>query len=153
MMEGAALAIIYPKRRNGFHEGWVAVAQDPMLKLAQSDLGGEALRVLMVLLAKLDFENWINLTQTEISKLSKISRPNVARSMRKLVEEGVLLPGPKVGRNMTWRLNPSYGWKGSARSHNEALLDRMKARGLSVVDGGGTPEPSRDPNTPDMFEV
>ncbi len=152
ILEGAQLALVYPKRRNGFVEGWVAVAQNPMLELAKADLGGEASRVLFLVLAKLDFENWINLNQTGCAGEIGMSRPNFARALKRLQEVGVLLVGPKVGRNVTFRLNPQYGWKGSAKGHNEALSARMKARGLSLVEGGGQPDDGRDDRTQDMFE-
>jgi hypothetical protein len=135
LLEGAALAVVYPKRKNGFSStGWVAVSQNPMLELARADLGAEASRVLFFVLAKLDFENWINLNQTEAASDMGLKRPNFARGLKKLLDLGVVLPGPKVGRNATFRLNPSFGWKGSAKGHNEALAARMKARGLSVVE-------------------
>lgn len=149
ILEGAALAVVYPKRKNGFQTGWVAVAQDPMLELAKANLGGEANRVLFYVLAKLDFENWINLNQSAGADEIEMKRPNFARGLKKLVDIGVVLPGPKVGRNATFRLNPSYGWKGSAKGHNEALQARMRARGLSVVDGLGQAE--RDTSTRDLF--
>lgn len=137
VLDGAALAVIYPKRKNGFQaQGWVAVSQNPMLELARADLGGEASRVLFYVLARLDFENWINLNQSASADELGMSRPNFARGLRKLLDLGVVLPGPKVGRNATFRLNPSFGWKGSAKAHNEALSERMRARGLSVVPGG-----------------
>lgn len=150
LLEGAALAVIYPKRKNGFQTGWVAVAQNPMLELAKANLGGEANRVLFYVLAKLDFENWINLNQSAGADEIDMKRPNFARGLKKLVDIGVVLPGPKVGRNATFRLNPSYGWKGSARGHHDALTARMKARGLTVVEGG-TPAAS-DTLTRDMFD-
>lgn len=163
LLEGAALAVIYPKRKNGFQTGWVAVAQNPMLELAKANLGGEANRVLFYVLAKLDFENWINLNQSAGADEIQMKRPNFARGMKKLVEAGVVLTGPKVGRNATFRLNPSYGWKGSAKGHHEALSERMRARGLSLVPGGPlaapaagqvapVAEPDRDPLTRDMFD-
>ena len=145
--EGAQLALIFPKRRNGFSEGWVAVSQNPMLELAKADLGGEASKVLFLILARLDFENWINLNQRSCAAEIGVKAPNFARALRKLETLGVLLVGPKVGRNATFRLNPHFGWKGSAKGHNEALRDRMKARGISVVG-----EAERDDRTRDMFE-
>lgn len=138
LMEGAALAVVYPKRKNGFHSGWVAVSQNPMLELASANLGGEASRVLFFVLARLDFENWINLNQTAGADEIGMLRPHFSRGLRKLIDLGVVLPGPKVGRNATFRLNPSFGWKGSAKGHNEALAERMKARGLSIVSGGAS---------------
>jgi hypothetical protein len=133
-MEGAALAVIYPKRKNGFRSGWVAMSQDPMLELAKANIGNEAWTVFAHVIGIIDYENWININQSEAALEMGLKRPNYSRGLRKLVDLGVILPGPKVGRNATFRLNPTYGWKGSAKNHNEALAERMKARGLSVVE-------------------
>lgn len=136
ILEGAQLVLTYPKRRNGFSDGWVAMAQHAMRELAMLNLGNEASRVFFLLVARLDFENWINLDQTACAAELGMARPNFARGLKKLRDSNVLLAGPKVGRNGTFRLNPSFGWKGSAKGHVQALTDRMRARGLSVVEGG-----------------
>jgi hypothetical protein len=54
-----------------------------------------------------------------------------------------------VGNSTTYRLNPAYGWKGSAKGHHEALKERMRVRGMSVV---GDDEPLVDDRTLDLFE-
>lgn len=136
ILEGASLAVIFPKRRNGFTQGWVAVAQGPMAELAKLNLGNEASRVLFLVLANLDFENWINLNQAALAAELDMKRQNFSRAMSKLVDAGVILTGPKVSGHGTYRLNPAFGWKGSAKGHLDALQERMKARGLSVVEGG-----------------
>ncbi len=151
ILEGATLALFYPKRKNGFTTGWLAMAQEPLMKLARADLGGEAMRVLFAALAKLDFENYLMLNQAELARELELKRGNVSRAVVRLIEEGVLLAGPRIGVNRTYTLNPSYGWKGSARNHQEALKERMRARGMSVVDGGaGGPVDTR---TGDLFQV
>ena len=150
ILEGGQLALVFPKRRNGFVDGWVAMAQGPMKALAKADLGDEARRVLFAILGELDFENWININQAALAAEIGLHRQHFGRGLRRLISEGVVIAGPKVGRNGTYRLNPNFGWRGSAKGHIDALRERTKARGLSVVDGGGIPE--RDPNTPDMFD-
>jgi hypothetical protein len=150
IMEGAQLALIFPKRKNGFREGWVAMAQNPMVELAKANIGNEAMRVMFVIVGNLDYENWININQAQLAATLEMDRKNFGRGLKKLISEGVILEGPKVGRNGTYRLNPSYGWKGSAKGHHEALQDRMKARGLSVVEGG--PPAAADTLTRDMFD-
>ena len=118
-----------------------ASKQDAYLALANSGLGLEARRVLDILLARLDFENWVRLPQAEIAKILNMKPANVSRSMRDLEKVGVILRGPKVGRSITYRINPNFGWKGSAKNHNAALnedlKERMKERGLSVVSANG----------------
>jgi len=133
ILEGAALAVVYPKRKNGFQSGWVAMSQDPFLELGKANIGNEAWTVFAHVVGVIDYENWININQTAAARVMGLKQPNYARGLRKLIDVGVVLAGPKVGRNATFRLNPTYGWKGSAKGHNEALAERMKARGLSVV--------------------
>jgi hypothetical protein len=152
IMEGAALAVIFPKRKNGFRSGWVAMAQDPLIELAKANIGNEAWRVFAHIIGILDYENWINVNQTQSAVSMGMKQPAYARGLKKLLGIGVVLPGPRVGRNATFRLNPSFGWKGSAKGHNEALVERMRARGLSVVDGGASLPDVADTSTRDLFE-
>ncbi len=153
ILEGATLAVFYPKRKNGFTTGWLAMAQEPLMKLAQADLGAEAMRVLFALLAKLDFENYLVLNQAQLGRELGLRAPNISRAVARLVDEGVLLAGPRVQVSRTYTLNPQYGWKGSARSHQEALQARMQARGMSVVGGGGQAlAEAVDDRTGDLFE-
>lgn len=147
VMEGAVLGMFFPKRQNGFREGWIAMAQNALVALAQADLGDQARRVLFVVLGKLDFENYILISQSEIAETIRMHRPDVSKALKKLEAEGVILRGPKAGRSATFRLNPSYGWKGSASNHQKALKERMRASNISGI----VPPASRDPNTVDLL--
>lgn len=145
VMEGAVLGMFFPKRQNGFREGWIAMAQDALMAVAKMDLGDEARRLLFAILAKLDYENYILLNQAEIGADIGMQRANVSRALAKLEAEGVLLRGPKAGRSSTFRLNPAFGWKGSAANHQKALKERMRASNISGI------VPARDPNTVDFI--
>lgn len=133
VLEGAVIGMFYPKRQNGFGKGWVAMSQNAMMELARSDLGAQDWRVLAAVLAKLDFENYLLLSIADLAKEIGMQRPHVSSSITKLEGLGVLTRGPKAGRSSTFRLNPRFGWKGSASNHNKALRERMQAAGLSVV--------------------
>jgi hypothetical protein len=148
LMEGAVVGMFFPKRQNGFGKGWVAMSQNAMVELAKADLGQRDWRVLAVVLGKLDFENYLLLSQADIGKEIGLQAPHVSAAIKRLVGLGVLVKGPKAGRSSTFRLNPYYGWKGSASNHKAALRDRMKASGLTVVKPA---EPSRDPRTVDFI--
>ena len=54
------VAYVVPKRKNGFQQGWLAMAQNGAEILAQSDLGANDFKVLMKLLSVLDYENLIH---------------------------------------------------------------------------------------------
>lgn len=131
------VAVLQPKRKNGF-ERWIAMSQQAFETIAMSSFSGETYRVLFQLLAVLDYENLIRVSSKELAETLGMKVPNISRATKKLVEAGVLLPGPKVGHCGTYRLNPSYGWKGSAKNHNEALKDRLKASNMTVIKGGKT---------------
>lgn len=146
VMDGAVLGMFFPKRQNGFREGWIAMAQNALVALAQADLGDQARRVLFVILGKLDFENYILVSQSEIAETIGMKRANVSAAIARLEAEGIILRGPKAGRSATFRLNPSYGWKGSASNHQKALRERMKAANIK-----GVVEPTRDPKTVDFI--
>jgi hypothetical protein len=114
--------VVPPKRRNGFGVDWMAMAQDGAMEIAKDPLlKGQDLRVLFALISKLDFENWLRVSQSELAKELAMHQPHIARSMATLADRGILLKGPKVGSFNTYRLNPAFGWKGSAHGHREAL--------------------------------
>jgi hypothetical protein len=57
-----------------------------------------------------------------------MSQPNFARGVSVLEKEGIILRGPKVGRQGSLKLNPQYGWKGTSKNHITALDDFRKNR-------------------------
>ena len=97
------------------------MAQEAMMMLAQSNLTGNDMKVMWAMLARLDYENLIQVNQAEVSEQVGMNRHNVNRSIKKLIELGVILEGVKIGISRSYRLNPNFGWKGSAKGHREAL--------------------------------
>ena len=55
--------------------------------------------------------------QAELAKELGMHRQHVQRSIKRLIALGVILEGPKIGISRSYRLNPEFGWKGSARNH------------------------------------
>lgn len=120
------VAYVVPKRKNGFGQGWLAMAQNGAEILAQSNLSGNDFKVLMKLLSVLDYENLIQVSQAEISRELNMHRQHVQRSIKRLLDLGIVLEGVKIGISRSYRLNPNFGWKGSAKGHREALTDHLK---------------------------
>jgi len=136
------VAYIAPKRKNGFGNRWMAMGQDAIKMLALSkELVGDDLRVFLLLLGKVDFENLLVVNQAEIAREMGMYRQHVQRSIKRLIRLGVLLEGPRIGVNRSYRFNPQFGWKGTAQNHVTALKEerdrRMKIANISdVIDGG-----------------
>ena len=107
-------------KQNPYSTGWVMNSQEALELLASDkDLTKESLRVLMFLMARLDFENWIQITQKEISEKLGIKKPNISKAVLLLEEKGIILRGPKLGRSSAFRLNPYFGWKGKVKNLEE----------------------------------
>lgn len=126
---GSFVAVIRPKQKSAFQRHFT-MNQDA-LKILAKTLTGEQFKVLMILLAELDYENYIQVAQADIAESLDMQKTNVSRSVKVLLDLGVILLGPKVGRSHSYRLNPQFGWKGTVANHKRALKN-----GLSVINGG-----------------
>lgn len=149
------VAYIAPRRKNGFGRKWLAMAQDAIQKLAKHrrDLGEEGYAVLLSMIARVEFENAYQVvSQAEIAVELDMQQPNVSRAMKRLVDLGVFLVGPKVGRFNTYRLNPEFGWKGSAKGHVVALDQVRKQRMEAARIQGVVPGGQWDDKTRDLFD-
>ena len=120
------VAYVVPKRKNGFGQGWLAMAQNGAEILAQSNLSGNDFKVLMKLLSVLDYENLIQVSQADIARELDMHSQHVQRSIKRLLELGIVLEGVRIGISRSYRLNPNFGWKGSAKGHREALHEHLK---------------------------
>ncbi len=126
---GGFVAVIRPKQKSSFQRHFT-MNQDA-LKILAKTLTGEQFKVLMMLLADLDYENYIQIAQADIADALEMQKTHVSRAVRALLDVGVIFEGPKVGRSKTYRLNPQFGWKGTVSNHKKALKN-----GLSVIQGG-----------------
>lgn len=126
---GGFVAVIRPKQKSSFQRHFT-MNQEALLIIA-NELNHDQMRVLMALLADLDYENYIQIAQIDIAQALKMQKTNVSRAIKNLLEFGIVLEGPKIGRSKTYRLNPQFGWKGTVSNHKKALRN-----GLSVINGG-----------------
>jgi hypothetical protein len=99
------------------------------------ELRGNPRAVLDYMLSELNWENWIAVSQSEISKATGIDKYEVSRAVKMLVNKQVLLVGPKLGRSGSYRLNSKYGWKGSIRNLEEYRTGAERNH-LELINGG-----------------
>ena len=115
------------KRPTIYGDRWFQMAQDPLLALARDrELWGLTTTVLLYLCGRLDFENYVHVPQQEIADYLGTSRPEVTKAITKLIEKGVLIRGPKLGRSSSYRLNPAYGWKGDNKKARDFQMELIK---------------------------
>lgn len=140
---GEVVAYLPTRVKNGFTEGWSAMARGVGTLFAKNRtfLGQEGLALIFLLLDKLEFENHLTINQAAIGRELGMHRQHVQRSLKRLMELGALIEGPKLGQNRTYRLNPNFAWRGSAENHLKALAEyreqRMLAANISEVLEGG----------------
>ena len=82
------------------------------LKLTQNENA-----ILFELLSRLDFENWIRVSQRTIAEELDLKEPNVSTVIKKLVGLEIILrePDPSDKRRLVYRLNPCLGWRGEPK--------------------------------------
>lgn len=114
-------AYLTKPRKNRLGVNWVAVFQTALEWLATENLQNQEYRVLMYLMSKLDFDNYLRITQTTIADALQMQRNNVSRAIKGLIDHDILCTGPKVGTAKTYRLNPHMAHKG--RNLQQTIID------------------------------
>jgi DNA-binding transcriptional regulator GbsR (MarR family) len=99
---------------NGWYMGNQELAREIFAK--DKDIKSETHRVLWFIISILDFENWVQLSITEIANELGMRQPNVSKAIKVLENKEVIIRGPKVGRSFSFRFNPEFGWKGKVKN-------------------------------------
>ncbi|MBD2790586.1 helix-turn-helix domain-containing protein, partial [Xenorhabdus sp. DI] len=84
----------------------------------------------MILLAKLDYENWLRIRQKDIAKELNMNPPHVSRAIKELFEHGILVKGPKIGASNTYRLDPSFAFRGRDKNLEQV---RKEVKHLKII--------------------
>ncbi|MBD2827223.1 helix-turn-helix domain-containing protein, partial [Xenorhabdus sp. 5] len=73
--------LLTPAKKKKVYKGdWVMMFQEGLTHVAKLNLKGETLRVYMILLAKLDYENWLRIRQKDIADELNMNPPHVSRA-------------------------------------------------------------------------
>lgn len=115
---------------------------EALTRLAAMGLSNNDWRVLAQLLAWTPFEEHTGYSATDLSNKLGIHRNHVSRSVRKLRDLGVLLPGG--GPRRVW-VNPEYFWRGSLSGRIKVLhmlQERKKSNAASPHEEDGSHDES-----------
>ena len=121
--EGYFVYIAYPKPKITGNR-WMMTFQDSLAKIAtDKDMTGEALKVMLLLMSELEFENYIHIKQVELAKKLEMQTSHISRAMKLLTSKEIILK-VKEGKTAGYKLNPQYGWKGQVSNRNKEI-DRI----------------------------
>ena len=111
----------FPIKSKNLGTGWIALYQDMVSNIADAKLSYEEYRVFLKLLSKVDFENYLTVSQKKLSTELNMKQPNIARAIKGLCERQIIIEGPRTGLNKTYRFNPYIAHKGKDR--DRTILD------------------------------
>lgn len=75
------------------------------------DVTGEMLRVLLVLLAKVEVGSSTLITQAEIARILGMKRQNVSKAINRLVAKGIISKRIESGKILGYRVVDHFGYR------------------------------------------
>ena len=103
----------------GFQQAFASIARD-------KDMNHDMTRVWLELLGRISFENWVTVPQIEIASSLTMQKSHVSRAIKRLIEKGILLRGPKIGRTSAYKLNSHCAWKGKTSNLSKDRIGQVK---------------------------
>ena len=140
----------FPLRNRNLGKGWFAMFQDPSCWIAEQRLSGEQLSVLLYLLGKMDYDNYIRVPRKSVAEKLNMKPVNVSRAMKTLKDMNIIVEAEREGINKTYRFNPYVAHKGS-RNYQENVIEFNE-----VIEGKRKAQKKNkkriDPETGEIFE-
>ena len=117
--DGVNLNLI-PAHQKYLKEDYVRFFQGDMKDLANDKtLDGQDLRITLAIISNISYNNILNLSHRELAKQVGIQRPNVTKTVNKLVRKGYLQIIGKQGQQNIYMFNPSIAFKSRAKNLKE----------------------------------
>ena len=127
-----------PPRKRQYHTRWLLLWQDPseigvsVMEQAEQDmLTRTEYRVRDWLLGTIGIGNYVHVNQAEMARRLRIERATASRAVRRLIDLGILIQGPKSGKSCTYMVSPAFCFSGSLGTgvrERSATIRRGKAR-------------------------
>ena len=140
VLDGGTMIYVPSKLRI---KGFFMADQKGFEELAKSGLTGEAFKVLMLLMARMDFENLIILSQKEIGETLQMKKQNVSRAVKLLRAKGFF----ELESNHVIHIATELGWKGKVQNRHArqtALFNEIKNRHSAPTSRMGTENPTTE---------
>ncbi len=91
-----------------------------ILSLAMDkDFSGNDLRVFLAMLANLNYDNTLNISQQKLADQLNIDRSATGKSIKKLISKGYLQIIDKIGRQNVYQFNPHIAFRSRAKNYKD----------------------------------
>lgn len=129
--DGYFVYVAYPRPKITGNR-WIMTFQDSLKLIAtDKDMTGQTLKVMLLLMGNLGFENYITIRQVAIAKELDMHKVDVSKAMKVLVDKGIILK-VKEGTTTAYKLNPHYGWKGKVSNMHKETARIAKQRIVDI---------------------
>lgn len=143
---GEMVKVFIPFEKLKHGRGFFMADQDGMVALAKLELKGRTKDVLLYILGKIDYENWLLINQAQIAEDLGMKSPHVSRAFKELEDKRIIykvqfLSGTRWGHKVkgddtkrwAFRLDPVYAWKGRASTRKTAMqkVSRIKIKKMA----------------------
>lgn len=109
---------VYPKPGKYLKNDYARYFLDEILDLAvDKDLSGNDLRVLLVMMGNIGYDNLLNTSHQELGKQLNIDRAAVSRAIKKFVSKGYLQVIDTIGRKNIYQFNPAIVFRSRAKNY------------------------------------
>lgn len=125
---------VYVPKKQKIKDSFIMMFQEKLQELAAENvLTVEGWRVLVMLVGKVDFENFIHIKQVQIAEALGMKAPNVSKAFKQLVELNII---EKISHDNIngYRLNYEMGWKGKASNLKTHMKDQSRAKIIKMAE-------------------
>lgn len=117
--------------KSGFVKAWVPMAQSTMGRLKQFKRV-EDFRVLMAMVEKLNYADFISVSQTMIARDLEIDLTQVNRAIKRLIDAGTLVAGDRGGVSCSYMLDADF-WRAEHQAEPTIMLSRMEKANITGI--------------------
>ena len=104
--------LVYINPKSKFRDGFCLSWSHGLMILSDMDLTASQYRILLLIIAELEFENICYATQSYITEKTGISQPNVSKHIAVLVKRNLIFKEIIKGRR-AFRVHCHIAWKGT----------------------------------------
>lgn len=122
-----------PPKSRKYDSRWLLLWQEPseigasIMEQAENDqLTQTEYRVRDWLLGTIGIGNFVYVNQSEMARRLKIERATASRAIKRLIELGILIKGPKSGRSCTYMVSPAFCFSGGLGAGIKARREAIK---------------------------